>query len=99
MRYPGYRIRSLGVLAKAPRGSLCANRMATKVSHASLFPLAELQLSTGLRRCLEAEGIATAGDLCVRDAEELLGLRNLGKGRLQELRKRLRAFGVQLMGE
>jgi DNA-directed RNA polymerase alpha subunit len=67
--------------------------------HARRFSLQELGLSAALLNCLESEGITTAADLCVRTAEELLEIRNLGVNRLQQVRDRLAAARLCLAGE
>ncbi len=67
--------------------------------HARRVSLEELRLSAALVTCLEAEGITTVADLCVRSADELLEIRNLGKKRLQEVQDRLTAVGLSLWGE
>jgi DNA-directed RNA polymerase alpha subunit len=61
--------------------------------------LTELGLSGGLLRCLNAEGITTAAELCVSVAAELLEIPGLGSKRLAELRLRLAASGLWLYGE
>jgi hypothetical protein len=61
--------------------------------------LQELGLSAALVTCLESAGITTAADLCVRTAEELLKIRNLGTKRLQEVREMLAAAGLWLHNE
>jgi hypothetical protein len=58
--------------------------------------LEQLGLSAAVIECLEADGILTAGDLCVRTAAELLEIRNLGNQQLQELRSRLAAVDLRL---
>jgi hypothetical protein len=68
-------------------------------AHAWRMPLAELGLSAGLIRCLESDGIVTAGDVCVRDAGDLLSIHNLGPARLRELRQKMAAFGLRLWDE
>jgi len=67
--------------------------------HVRRLSLLELGLSPALLNCLESEGITTAGDLCIRSAEELLEIRNLGPKRLQEVRDRVAAVGMWLWGE
>ncbi len=67
--------------------------------HAFRITLTDLGLSGRLIRCLESDGMVTAGDVCVREAEDLLGIHNLGPKRLQELREKLAAHGLRLWGE
>lgn len=66
---------------------------------ANSITLADLKLSSGLSNCLESESITTVADICMRDAQDLLDLRNFGQKRLQELRQKLAGFGLRLRGE
>lgn len=63
--------------------------------HAYRVPLAQLGLSAALIDCLEAEGISTAADLCVRTTKELLEIRNVGDPQLQEVKDRLAEAGLR----
>jgi hypothetical protein len=63
--------------------------------HAYRVSLAELGLSAALIDCLESEGIQTAGDLCVRTAEELLEIRDVGEQQFQEVKDRLAEAGLR----
>lgn len=60
------------------------------------IPLKALGLSAPVVNCLESKSIATAGEICLRDGEELLEIRNFGERRLQEVREKLAAFGLRL---
>lgn len=56
--------------------------------------LEELNLSKRSRNCLKRAGIHTAEQLAGMDSQELLGLRGLGTGYLQEIRKAVAISGV-----
>jgi DNA-directed RNA polymerase subunit alpha len=62
-------------------------------------PVSELNLSVRSRKCMNRLGIATLGDLCSRTADELLEVKNFGMTSLQEVREKLRNFGVKLRGD
>ena len=61
-----------------------------------LMSLAELRLSVGATRCLEAEGITAVHHLVVRTEEELLKIRNFGEARLREVKEKLQECGLRL---
>jgi hypothetical protein len=63
--------------------------------HAYRVSLTQLRLSAALIGYLEAEGILTAADLCVRTTDELLEIRNVGKQQLQEVKARLAEAGLR----
>ena len=67
--------------------------------HAWRLSVAELGLTAAVVNCLESEGITTAADLCIRTADELLEIRNLGDKRLRIVRDALAAAGLCLWGE
>jgi RNA polymerase alpha subunit len=67
--------------------------------HAHRITLADLGLSAGLIGCLESDGMTTAGDVCIREAADLLCIRNFGPKRLREVREKLAAHGLRLWGE
>jgi DNA-directed RNA polymerase subunit alpha len=62
-------------------------------------PITDLDLSVRSNNCLEAERIFTIGDLVARTETELLGIRNLGRTSLTEIKARLEAIGLTLMPE
>jgi len=59
----------------------------------------ELELSVRCRRCLEALGIRSIGDLVAKTKEELLATRNFGRTSLSEIREKLAARGLALSGD
>lgn len=61
-------------------------------------PIAELDLSVRSMNCLEGEKILTVGDLVSRSETELLGVRNLGKTSLTEIKAKLDELGLSLTG-
>jgi len=59
-------------------------------------PIAELDLSVRSMNCLEGERILTVGDLVHRSEADLLGVRNLGKTSLNEIKAKLGELGLSL---
>ena len=55
-----------------------------------------LDLSVRARNCIDSESMATVGDLCCKDEDELLSLRNFGKTSLREIKKKLSDQGLSL---
>jgi DNA-directed RNA polymerase subunit alpha len=58
--------------------------------------LAELDLSVRATNCLETEGITTVRELVLRNAEELLEVRNFGETTLREVQSKLEERGLAL---
>src|SRR5262249_25287891 len=62
-------------------------------------PVAELNLSVRARKCMNRLGIVSLGDLIQRTADELLESKNFGMTSLNEVREKLRQFGLTLPGD
>ena len=61
--------------------------------------LAELELSTRTRNCLNREGLQFLQELTLRGARDLLDIRSFGKRSLYEIREKLAQYGLSLLGE
>jgi len=75
-----------------PRVVLDDETLRTRLS----LPLADLQLSARSTNCLEAEGIATLGDLVQRSEPDLMKVRSLGEKSLEEIKEKLDELGLRL---
>jgi DNA-directed RNA polymerase subunit alpha len=62
-------------------------------------PVSELNLSVRARKCMNRLGINSLGDLVHRTADELLEAKNFGMTSLNEVREKLRQFGLNLRGD
>jgi DNA-directed RNA polymerase subunit alpha len=62
-------------------------------------PVTELNLSVRARKCMNRLGINTLGDLIQRTADELLESKNFGMTSLNEVREKLRQYGLTLRGD
>lgn len=56
----------------------------------------ELDLSVRSYNCLKRAGISTVEELIMRDEEEMMKVRNLGKKSLEEVQQKLEALGLSL---
>ncbi len=56
----------------------------------------ELDLSVRSYNCLKRAGINTVEELIMRDEEEMMKVRNLGKKSLEEVQQKLEALGLSL---
>lgn len=74
------------VMVSAPPGS---EALLTK-------PVSEMELSVRARRCLQRLNIERMGDLIQRSEPELLATRNFGQTSLNEIKQRLKDFGLNL---
>lgn len=61
--------------------------------------VAELNLSVRARKCMNRLGIASLGELIDRSADDLLETKNFGMTSLNEVREKLRQFGLSLRGD
>ena len=59
----------------------------------------ELDLSVRSYNCLKRAGINTVEELSMRDEEEMMKVRNLGKKSLEEVQQKLEALGLSLRKE
>ncbi len=59
----------------------------------------DISLSVRARKCLARLGINTIGELIRKTGDELLECKNFGVTSLNEVRERLREFGLKLRGE
>ena len=59
----------------------------------------ELELSMRSRRCIDALGVKTIGDLTERTKEELMSTKNFGRTSLEEIRGKLGVHGLGLEGD
>jgi DNA-directed RNA polymerase subunit alpha len=62
-------------------------------------PVTELNLSVRARKCMNRLGINTLGELVQRTADELLEAKNFGMTSLNEVREKLRQYGLSLRGD
>lgn len=58
--------------------------------------LDELELGVRARKCCEAQGLATIGDLVSKSEMELAGARNFGRVSMNEIKKKLADIGLSL---
>jgi len=61
--------------------------------------VAELNLSVRARKCMNRLGIASLAELVDRSADDLLETKNFGMTSLNEVREKLRQFGLSLRGD
>jgi len=59
-------------------------------------PIEELDLSVRARNCLDAENLATVGDLVRKTEQDLLKIKNFGKTSLKEIKKKLSDLSLSL---
>lgn len=59
-------------------------------------PIEELDLSVRARNCLDAENVATVGDLVRKQETDLLKIKNFGKTSLKEIKKKLADLNLAL---
>lgn len=59
-------------------------------------PIEELDLSVRARNCLDAENLATVGDLVRKSEGDLLKIKNFGKTSLKEIKKKLSDLNLSL---
>jgi DNA-directed RNA polymerase subunit alpha len=59
----------------------------------------ELNLSVRARKCMNRLGINSLGELITRSADELLESKNFGMTSLNEVREKLRQYGITLRGD
>jgi DNA-directed RNA polymerase subunit alpha len=62
-------------------------------------PVSDMNLSVRARKCMNRLGIATLGELVQRTADELLESKNFGMTSLNEVREKLRQYGLTLRGD
>jgi DNA-directed RNA polymerase subunit alpha len=62
-------------------------------------PVTDLNLSVRARKCMNRLGINSLGDLIQRTADELLESKNFGMTSLNEVRDKLRQYGLTLRGD
>lgn len=62
-------------------------------------PVTDLNLSVRARKCMNRLGINTLADLVHRTADELLEAKNFGMTSLNEVREKLRQYGLGLRGD
>jgi DNA-directed RNA polymerase subunit alpha len=62
-------------------------------------PVTDLNLSVRARKCMNRLGLNTLGDLVQRTADELLESKNFGMTSLNEVREKLRQYGLSLRGD
>lgn len=63
------------------------------------LPVSALKLSVRAQKCVEELELETVGDLADRTEAELMASKNMGRTTLDEVRKRLGAFGLGLKGD
>jgi DNA-directed RNA polymerase subunit alpha len=62
-------------------------------------PVSDLNLSVRARKCMNRLNINSLGDLCRHSADDLLESKNFGMTSLNEVREKLRQFGLTLRGD
>jgi DNA-directed RNA polymerase subunit alpha len=62
-------------------------------------PVSDLNLSVRARKCMNRLGINSLGELIQRTADELLEAKNFGMTSLNEVREKLRQYGLSLRGD
>jgi DNA-directed RNA polymerase subunit alpha len=62
-------------------------------------PVTDLNLSVRARKCMNRLAINTLGELINRTADELLEAKNFGMTSLNEVREKLRQYGLSLRGD
>jgi DNA-directed RNA polymerase subunit alpha len=62
-------------------------------------PVSELNLSVRARKCMNRLGINALAELVQRTADELLEAKNFGMTSLNEVREKLRQYGLSLRGD
>ncbi|MFO1006603.1 MAG: DNA-directed RNA polymerase subunit alpha C-terminal domain-containing protein [Planctomycetaceae bacterium] len=62
-------------------------------------PIADLNLSVRSRKCMTRLNITTAGELCQRTPDELMGAKNFGVTSLNEVRAKLSELGLRLRND
>jgi len=62
-------------------------------------PIADLNLSVRSRKCMTRLTITTAGELCQRTPDELMGAKNFGVTSLNEVRAKLTELGMRLRND
>jgi DNA-directed RNA polymerase subunit alpha len=62
-------------------------------------PVTDLNLSVRARKCMNRLGINSLGELIQRTADELLEAKNFGMTSLNEVREKLRQYGLSLRGD
>lgn len=73
-----------------------AERKAQELRELLSKPIEELDLSVRARNCLDAENLATVGDLVRRTEQDLLKIKNFGKTTLKEINRKLSELGLHL---
>ena len=72
------------------------NREATQVGAVLTLPISDLELSVRARNCLDGANIRTLQDLVTLSESEVIGLKNLGKTSLTEIKTKLAERGLSL---
>ena len=62
-------------------------------------PVSELNLSVRARKCMNRLNINSFGDLVRHTADDLLESKNFGMTSLNEVREKLRIYGLSLRGD
>ncbi len=62
-------------------------------------PIGDLNLSVRSRKCMTRLNITTAGELCSRTPDELMGAKNFGVTSLNEVRAKLTELGLRLRND
>jgi DNA-directed RNA polymerase subunit alpha len=73
-----------------------AEKQAARMREMLSKPIEELDLSVRARNCLDAENLATVGDLVRKTEADLLKIKNFGKTSLKEIKKKLSDLGLSL---
>lgn len=59
-------------------------------------PISELELSVRSRRCLQALGVHTLGDLCQKTEAELMTIKNFGETSMVEIKNQVSLYSLSL---
>jgi DNA-directed RNA polymerase subunit alpha len=72
------------------------NRESSKVGAMLSQPIADLELSVRARNCLDGANITTLRQLVTMSEQDVMGLKNLGKTSLTEIKSKLAERGLSL---
>ena len=72
------------------------NRETSQIQAMLQLPISELELSVRARNCLDGANLHTLGDLVRMNETEVMGLKNLGKTSLTEIKNKLAERGLSL---
>jgi len=74
----------------------CGEYQPAKEIPAALPDFIEFKFSTRTMNCLHREGIESTEELLEKSGQTLRDIRNFGEGNLEEVRSKLKSFGLKL---